>query len=200
MRIPAAIILAALLSGCLGLEAGNEASTTTTLPAAVMTTRTTQTQDYAMTTYTVTTSTAQSAPSTAATSTTWAGECPKGYARAVVGCCVDINGNGLCDRAEKAATTTTTLSADGFGRLFRKVANMTDDMPLENGTSVNGGFNYPATSSTLIEGITPAYQNNYNIIDLGPDSDWRAENVSGCKVVRKGGRVLMYCSLKNLSV
>ncbi|MFH0862287.1 MAG: hypothetical protein V1875_04575 [Candidatus Altiarchaeota archaeon] len=191
-----AAVLACLLCGC--LEQGSEPAEGGAIASTSSAPTVPKTEPTAAPPAAPAPTTSTSSTSTV-TSSTFGGVCPKGYVRAVVGCCVDMNGNGLCDRAEKATTTTSTING-GFARLFEKVDNRTPDIPLQNGTSVNEGLNYPATSSTLIEGITPAYQNRYNIIDLGPDSDERAENSSGCMIVREGGRILMYCPLKNATV
>jgi len=75
---------------------------------------------------------------------------------------MDADGNGLCDVAQSSTTTSTTTTLGGFERLFDRVANRTQDIPLLNGSSVNLGYNHPATTTT-IENITQAYENRYNV-------------------------------------
>jgi hypothetical protein len=79
------------------------------------------------------------------------------------GCCMDKDGNGVCDFREPRGTTTTTmLPTEGFYQLFRRFGNNTQSASLGNSTSANNGFNYVSTSTTS-ENITAAYQNQYNM-------------------------------------
>lgn len=89
-------------------------------------------------------------------------ECRRPYIRDGLLCCMDADGNGLCDQTQPTTTTATTTTLSGFERLFDKAANKTYDAPLLNSTSVNLGYNHPATTTT-IENITAAYVNNYNV-------------------------------------
>ncbi|MFH0862902.1 MAG: hypothetical protein V1875_07740 [Candidatus Altiarchaeota archaeon] len=160
----AVLALIMLFSGCLwGEEAPPVVSSTLAEPAESSSTTVTV-SSFPETTYTlrdyVITSTTSSTLLSATTSSSLS--CPRGYAKTVVGCCVDVNGNGLCDRQEGQTTTTSTTLLSGYYRLFDKVANRSIDMPLTNSTSGISRFYYQSTTTSTIEGITAAYKNKYN--------------------------------------
>ncbi len=166
MRAACVIAALALCLGCLGGEDGG-APAETSLEVASTTVRAQATPGNEAEPSTSTTEYAEpAAASTAGHQTTSTApkprECRRPYIRDGFLCCMDADGNGLCDQAQPTTTTATTTTLSGFERLFGKVANKTYDAPLPNASSVNLGYNHPATTTT-IENITAAYVNKYNV-------------------------------------
>jgi hypothetical protein len=161
-------------------EVTTSASTTSTVKAST-TMQTSSTLN--VVTFRVT-STTRPRTTTTIKATTTTRVCHKPYIGNAGGCCIDLDGNGVCDSLDTTTITTTSTTLDPFERLFTKIANKTPEIVIVNGTSVNLGDNEFVTIE-IIENITGPYRNNYCIKEYRGKLGWVIKgNGSYCKYTK----------------